>query len=80
MTKLNIHEAKSNLSRLVTEVESGAEVVICRGNNPVAKLVPYHKGRSRRPKVGEVTSGPVRCQPGCFAPLSDDELTAWGMG
>ena len=39
---VNMHEAKTQLSRLLAKVEGGAEVVtICRGNKPVARLVPF---------------------------------------
>jgi len=78
MTQMTIHKAKSNLSKLVARVQAGEEVIVCRGQEPVAMLVPYRKRTARRPKVGEVTSKPVRCKPGCFAPLSDAELANWG--
>jgi len=38
---VNIHQAKSTLSRLVERVESGEEIVIARAGKPVARLVPY---------------------------------------
>jgi prevent-host-death family protein len=38
---VNIHEAKTHLSRLVERVESGEEVVIARAGRPVARLVPF---------------------------------------
>ena len=40
MTKVTIHAAKTNLSKLIAKVEAGEEVVICRGDKEVAKLVP----------------------------------------
>lgn len=80
MTQVTIHEAKSNLSRLVAAVEAGEEVVVCRGPQPVARLVAYRRPAGRRPTVGEITSRPVRIKPGCFAPLSDAEMESWGMG
>jgi prevent-host-death family protein len=39
MTQVTVHEAKTHLSRLLAAVESGEEVVICRGSKPVARLV-----------------------------------------
>lgn len=39
MTKVTIHAAKTNLSKLIAQVEAGEEVVICRGDTPVARLV-----------------------------------------
>jgi prevent-host-death family protein len=41
MDKVNIHDAKTHLSRLVERVEGGEEIVIARGGRPVARLVPY---------------------------------------
>lgn len=39
--KVNTHEAKSNLSALIREVEEGGEVIIARNGKPVAKLTSY---------------------------------------
>lgn len=39
-TTVNIHDAKTNLSRLVAQVEAGDEVIIARSGRPVARLVP----------------------------------------
>jgi prevent-host-death family protein len=38
---VNIHEAKTHLSRLVERVESGEEITLARAGRPVARLVPY---------------------------------------
>ncbi len=71
MITLNLQEAKKNLSRLVARVEAGEEVVICRGRIPVVELVRYPKSKAVRPRVGEITSKPIKCHPDCFEPLSD---------
>ncbi len=42
MTKVTIHAAKTNLSKLIAQVEAGEEVVICRGDKEVARLVPVN--------------------------------------
>lgn len=48
--QVNIHEAKTHLSRLLERVESGEEIVIGRAGKPVAKLVPYRQtGEPRTP-------------------------------
>jgi antitoxin (DNA-binding transcriptional repressor) of toxin-antitoxin stability system len=74
------HEAKTHLSRLIAEAEAGEEVVICRGRRQVARLAPLHRTRkATRPKVGTVTSQPIRTEPGVFEPLSDEELKEWGL-
>ena len=41
MAYVNIHQAKTHLSRLVEQVEAGEEIVIARAGRPVARLVPY---------------------------------------
>lgn len=51
MRQVNIHEAKTNLSRLLVEVEGGEEVVIARAGKPVARLVP-ERGRREPRKPG----------------------------
>lgn len=38
---VNIHDAKTHLSRLVERVEAGEEITLARAGRPVAKLVPY---------------------------------------
>lgn len=45
---VNMHEAKTNLSRLVARVAEGEEIVIGRAGVPVAKLVPYDGEPPRR--------------------------------
>ena len=40
-TQVNIHEAKTHLSRLVQRAAAGKEIVIAKAGAPIAKLVPY---------------------------------------
>ena len=46
--RVNVHEAKTHLSRLLERVEGGEEVVIARAGRPIARLVPY--SRRERPR------------------------------
>ncbi|WP_280467164.1 type II toxin-antitoxin system Phd/YefM family antitoxin [Nocardia cyriacigeorgica] len=46
--QFNIHEAKTNLSRIIERVEHGEEIVICRAGHPVAKVVPLKRRVNRR--------------------------------
>ncbi len=48
MTEVNIHEAKTHLSRLLARVEAGEEVVIKRAGRPIARLVPVSKAEKTR--------------------------------
>lgn len=45
--QFNIHEAKTNLSRIIERVESGEEIVISRAGHPVAKVVPLRRNVTR---------------------------------
>jgi prevent-host-death family protein len=49
---VNIHEAKTHLSRLLERVEAGEEVVIGRAGKPVARLVPYRQDQEPRTPGG----------------------------
>ncbi len=42
--QINIHEAKTQLSKLLQSVEAGERVTICRDGKPVAELVPIRRG------------------------------------
>jgi prevent-host-death family protein len=46
--KVNVHEAKTHLSRLLSRVAAGEEIVIAKAGKPVARLVPYEKVKARR--------------------------------
>lgn len=46
---VNIHAAKTHLSRLVERVEAGEEITLARAGRPVARLVPYEHRRAPRP-------------------------------
>jgi prevent-host-death family protein len=81
MKKVTTHEAKTHLSRLIAQVRAGEEVVIYRGDQPSARLVPAdtEEPRQRRPAVGTVTSAPVTLTDDAFAPLTNEELAQWGL-
>jgi prevent-host-death family protein len=66
MDTVNIHEAKTHLSRLVEEVAAGSEVVIAKNGVPRARLVPLE--RARKLKFG-VLKGKIRYPDDFDAPL-----------
>ena len=72
MEQVNIHEAKTNLSRLVDRVAAGAEIVIAKAGKPLAKLVPYASERPKR-KAGAL-KGKIKIADDFDAPLSDELL------
>ncbi len=46
---VNIHEAKTNLSKLIAFLENGEDVIIAKAGNPVAKLISYKPIQKRKP-------------------------------
>jgi prevent-host-death family protein len=71
METVNIHKAKTHLSRLVEEVAAGAEIVISKNGVPRAKLVPLDS--SRKLKFG-VMKGKLRYPDDFDAPLPDEVM------
>ncbi|MBI4817142.1 MAG: type II toxin-antitoxin system Phd/YefM family antitoxin [Deltaproteobacteria bacterium] len=79
MKTVTVHEAKTTLSKLLAATEQGEEFVLCRGETPVARLIPIGPRARPRPKVGEVTSQPVSYSEDCFLPAGEDEEADWGL-
>jgi antitoxin (DNA-binding transcriptional repressor) of toxin-antitoxin stability system len=73
--KVTIHAAKTTLSSLIERAHAGEEIVIARGEVPVAQLVPITPRAIRR-KPGTLR-GLVKVPKAFFEPLSDEELDAW---
>lgn len=69
---VNVHEAKTHLSRLLEQVEDGADIVIARAGEPVARLVPVAHGQTAR-KPGFL-KGRIRIAADFDAPLPDELL------
>jgi len=46
---VNIHEAKTNLSKLIAFLENGEDIIIAKAGNPVAKLISYKPTKKREP-------------------------------
>jgi len=67
---VNIHEAKTNLSKLLARVEAGEEIVIARAGKPVAKLIPAIGGSE--PRQPGRWAGKVSVPDDFDAPLPDE--------
>lgn len=72
MDPINIHEAKTQLSKLIEAVEAGEEIIIARAGRPVAKLVPFKPVKPVR-KPG-LMKGKFEVPDSFFDPLPDDIL------
>jgi prevent-host-death family protein len=77
MAKIGMHEAKTQLSKLVERVEAGEEVVITRRGKPAARLVPERKGGGFASLAGS-WKGRVRIAED-FDEIPDDLADAFGM-
>ncbi|MXY79249.1 MAG: type II toxin-antitoxin system Phd/YefM family antitoxin [Chloroflexi bacterium] len=80
MVTVNVHEAKTQLSRLLAQVEAGEEVTIARNGAPVARLVAY-KPRGKR-EFGAMKGDKFWEEMGdlILEPLPEEELRLWEGG
>jgi prevent-host-death family protein len=74
-TTINIHEAKTHLSRLVDEVAAGAEVIIAKAGKPVARLTPL-AAPARKKQLG-LLKGKIKVPDDFNAPLDGDAMAAF---
>ena len=75
--RASVHEAKTHLSRLLTEVEAGGTVVITRRGKPVAKLEAVE---TRPKRIFGSMKGLISIDERFFEPLPEEELKAWEGG
>jgi len=74
-TTVNVHEAKTHLSRLIERAEAGEEIIIAKAGKPKIRLVPVQSERGRRPGrfAGQLTVTET-----FFEPLPEADVAAWG--
>ena len=73
MTPINVHEAKTHLSRLLERVSQGEEIVIARSGRPIARLVPY----TVAPRKPGRLKGKIHIGPDFDAPLPEEIARAF---
>jgi antitoxin (DNA-binding transcriptional repressor) of toxin-antitoxin stability system len=76
MKRLNIHEAKTNLSRELAQLSPGDVIIICKNNEPIAELRALPK-RSERRRPWGIDRGVFEVPHDINAPLPDEELAVW---
>jgi prevent-host-death family protein len=77
METVNIHAAKTQLSRLVDAAAAGQEIVIARAGKPVAKLVPLAGPETKSRRVLGALAGRLRVPTDFDAPLPAEVLDAF---
>jgi prevent-host-death family protein len=76
MISVNVHEAKTHLSRLLERVAAGEEILISKAGKPMAKLTPLSKPQVNR--VPGLDKGVIEIPDDFDAPLPDDLLQLFG--
>ena len=69
---VNVHEAKTHLSRLLERVRAGEEIILAKAGRPCARLVPLDQDMPRTPGIVKGRIGKE-----FFEPLPEEELQAW---
>ena len=76
MPIVTVHQAKTQLSKLIARAEAGEEIIIARGKEPVVRLTPLHTPRARR-KPGLLKGKAAIPDSFFFDPLPEEELRLW---
>jgi antitoxin (DNA-binding transcriptional repressor) of toxin-antitoxin stability system len=75
--RVNIHDAKTNLSRYLAELAPGEMLVLCNRNRPVAEVRSLRKKAVRKPRIG-AAAGKFAVPDSFFEPLPDEIVKAFG--
>ena len=73
MIRLNIHEAKTHLSKYLAKVERGETILLCKRNVPIAEIRPI-KAENHQPRPIGLDKGRLTVPKSFFDPLPDDLL------
>jgi len=76
MIRLNIHEAKTHLSRYLEEMAKGETIILCKRNIPIAEIRPIHPPRKHKRPLG-LANGEFEVTREFFEPLPDEILAAF---
>ena len=74
VTMVNVHQAKTQLSKLLKRAHEGEEIVLAKAGKPYARLVPLEKAQPRKPGIAD-----GRVDEAFFEPLPESELKAWNQ-
>jgi len=79
MIRINIHEAKTHLSRYLDRVRRGETIVVCKRNVPVAEIRPIPAAPTGPRPIG-LERGKISIPPSFFEPLPQDLLAGFDGG
>jgi prevent-host-death family protein len=72
MQTVNIHDAKTNFSKLVDQAAAGEEIIIAKAGTPMARLVPLQK-QKRKIQFG-LMKGQIEIKQGFYDPMTEEEI------
>lgn len=78
MIRLNIHEAKTNLSKYLPALEAGETLLLCKRNVPIAEIRPLPKS-ARQPRPLGSERGKIVIHDSFFDPLPEEILRDFGV-
>jgi antitoxin (DNA-binding transcriptional repressor) of toxin-antitoxin stability system len=76
MIRLNIHEAKTHLSKYLEKLANGETIILCKRNVPIAEIRPIRPRRERERPIG-LAKAEFKLTSEFFEPLPDEILTAF---
>jgi antitoxin (DNA-binding transcriptional repressor) of toxin-antitoxin stability system len=76
MIRLNIHEAKTHLSKYLEELVRGETIILCKRNIPIAEIKSIRQHREHKRPIG-LAKGEFEVTPEFFEPLPDEMLDAF---
>jgi len=76
MIRLNIHEAKTHLSRYLARLKEGETILLCRRNEPVAEIRAFVPPRAG-PRPFGLAAREFSVPPSFFEPLPDEEIAGF---
>lgn len=78
MTIVKIHDAKTNLSKLIARAEAGEEIIIARGDKPVVRIEALKSAQKKARTAGALEYLGGRIPDSLFLdPLTEEDLSAW---
>ncbi|XDD48397.1 type II toxin-antitoxin system Phd/YefM family antitoxin [Leptospira sp. WS39.C2] len=72
----NIHDAKSNLSKLIVQAVEGKEVIISKAGKPLLKLVRIVPDQNKKRNIG-IYQGKTKITKDFFEPLPNDQISGF---
>ena len=77
---VNVHQAKTHLSRLIDEAHAGETILLAKAGKPWARLMPLSSPPAQRIPGRLRSQGPLRNPDALLQPMAADELAGWESG